>query len=156
MKELNQYRDNMLNRFENIIGVLREAGLKISEVQWHVKLGDDFTPHQYLARLAALQINENLPVIKHFLNGEKGRMAIFDEQAWLKNDYRVLENWFEIFESFAGTYRQVINKLGELEKEKWAETARHPMYGERTLQWWVERSLASMEETLRAFEKVSK
>lgn len=156
MKELNQYRENMLNRFENIIGVLREAGLKLTDVQWHVKLAGEFTPHQYLARLAAIQINENLPVIKHFLDKEKGRMVIFDEQAWLKKDYRVSENWFELFESFAGTYRQVINKLGALEKEKWAETVRHPMHGERTLQWWVERSLAAMEETLRAFERASK
>lgn len=153
MKELIMYRENLIRRLENIISVLREAGLRLTELDWHTPTGkDSLTPHQYMSRLAARQVNELLPTINHYLSGMKGAMPVFDEQKWLEKDYRASENWFELHDGFAGVYKQVTRKLNELDPEVWSQTARHPWHGERTLQWWVERSLNLMEETLRVFE----
>ncbi len=46
-----------------------------------------------------------------------------------------------ILEEFTGQRIQEVSWLSSLPSENWSTTARHPWWGEHTLQWWVELQL---------------
>jgi hypothetical protein len=141
MKELNDYRKRSLARAEAVLDDIREAGLRLTEQEWQAQGKDGLTPHQALALLAAKQVGLYAPCIQAILGGE-GEQPAFDEAAWLAKGYDPKQDWEEIFEGYAGSFREVLAWVAPLDGAAWTQAQRHPWYGMRTLAWWFEGSLA--------------
>ena len=148
MKEIKQYRQQSLKRSTTVIDELIDTGLRLKKENWHVPINQALTPHQALARLGAVYAQMVAPCILTLLSGGEGKMPTFDETAWLAEDYRVQEKWFEVYEGFAGLFWKMLERVRALPIENWETSARHEWYGVRTLQWWFELSLQEAEQTL--------
>ncbi len=109
---------------------------------WHqpVDPGAD-TPHYILQHLLGLEARQFSSQLPHFLASEPGDLEIFDAQAWMAANYTPEEPASSIMEQLRDLRLKELAWLHSLPVDGWSRIARHPWYGEHTLQWWVELQL---------------
>lgn len=154
MRELAFYRQKLLARARQAAEDLRQAGLRLAETDWYLSAKDDsLTPHQALAILAARHVQEFASTLAQLLDGGENTLSRFDPGKWLKDEYSDKEKWNLLYEGFAKNFTQILNQIEAVDSGKWMNAARHPQYGVHTLQWWLEKELGEMEETLGRIRK---
>jgi len=155
MKELLEYRVKMLERLQEaaqefcaVCKTLNDPDLKV-EGEWtlhqmaaHVR---DVNQVIYGARIQRT-INEDVPEFKNF-----------NADAWMLEHYDTKESLSDILGEFTINIKELCAILQSQPREAWSRVSRHEtMGGELTMQLWVERSLAHIEEHLRAVKKAEK
>ena len=156
MKELAEYRMNLMKRLEDSAKTFHDECLQVNDPYAPVD-ADGWTVHQiavhtrdvdelvYGLRARRTAVEEN-PEFPNF-NGEAFMTANYDSR----------ESLDDVLNSFVGNVRALVEFLQALPMEAWSRVSRHTTLGsELTLQSWVEKDLAHIEEHLKTVKKQAK
>ncbi len=153
MKELLEYRVKLLERFREAAQEFRtaceEAGDPAAKVdgEWTVQQiavhTRDVSRFVYGARVHQTILEEN----PSFTN--------FDADKWMLEHYDPQESLSTILSEFTTYVEELCVMLESQPREAWSRVSRHEIVGGGlTMQLWVERNLAHIEEHLRALKKM--
>jgi hypothetical protein len=150
MDELYDYRQRLLERYETITEDLERVLRQVHPQDWHRSLEPgSWSPHQILAHIRDAGVHEFFPCIRNMLGQVMTSIDCFDREAWMAAHYNPDEPPEAIWSEFHRLHAAYLEQLRELPSAGWSRSGRHPTWGMRTLQWWVEQSLAHIEEHLR-------
>ena len=156
MKELAEYRTNLIQRLEKSAQAFHDACLQANDPYAAVDT-DDWTVHQIAvhtrdvdelvyglrARRTAMEDNPQFPN--------------FDGEAYMRANYNPRQPLEEVLSSFVGNVQALAAWLHALPVEAWSRVSRHTTLGrDLTLQSWVEKDLAHIEEHLKTVNKQTK
>jgi len=152
MKELNEYREKLIARLgeaaDEFCGECRAFTdpFKVVEGKW--------TLHQIASHVRVVDREVYSTRIRRTLAEENPEFEVFDPDAWMAEQYRREEPLDGILEAFSANVKDLCAGLHHLPREAWSRESRHAHQGGGlTLQLWVERNLAHVEEHLRAVKR---
>ncbi len=155
MKELFAYRERMLRHWQEAVPALDALVRRIPATRWHaVSPRGGWTCHQVLAHLRDVEAQVIAPSIRVLLSGTGGLLpSCPKDDAWLRM-YRAGESPENIFAAYTKLRSDEARWLLDGENPPpWNAVARHPQFGVRTLQWWVEASLQHARRHLRLLQR---
>lgn len=153
MKELEEYRLNLLTRLENAAKVFREeclavpdpyaplepGGWNVHQVAAHARDVDKFV-YGLRVRRTALENNPEFPN--------------FDGDLYMANNYNAAESLQALLDELVENVEALIELLRTLPKGAWSRISRHTTLGSGiTLQTWAEKDLAHLEEHLEGVRR---
>jgi len=156
MKELAEYRVNLLKKLENSAEAFREECLKTSDpyasfdaAAWnvhqiavHTRDVDELV-YGLRARRTAVEENPEFPS--------------FDGEAYMSVNYNSSAPLQNVLDHFVQNVRSLVELLQGLPPEAWSRLSRHTTLGsDLTLQTWVEKDLAHIEEHLETVREWNK
>jgi len=156
MKELSEYRMKLMERLADAANAFRteclalkdpyapleEGGWNAHQVAVHTRDVDKLV-YGLRARRTALEDNPEFPN--------------FDGDAYLAENYDPTESLSGLLNGFVESVEALIELLRALPVEAWSRESRHATLGSGfTLQTWVERDLAHIQEHLETVKKNSK
>ena len=156
MKELAEYRMNLMQRLEesakafhdeclqvkNPYAPLDANGWSVHQIAVHTR---DVNELVYGLRARRTAVEEN----PEFLN--------FDGEAYMSANYNSSEQLEELLNGFVENVRALVELLRALPMEAWSRVSRHTTLGsDLTLQTWVEKDLAHIEEHLETVKRQNK
>ncbi len=145
--ELHEYRQRLLELYAAQPGALRAAYAAIPpEARLRPLERDGWTPHQVLAHVRDVELQAFLPRIERILAEEDPALPDFDEGAWMEARYDPAEDHQAILEAFTKARARGSGLLRDLPPEGWNRCGRHPFFGRRTLQWWVEYAVSHAQD----------
>lgn len=159
MKELLEYRRDLIERYAAQPEALYREIAPFPSEDLHVPLErGGWSPHQIVAHIQAVELGAYLPRLLRLLEGQpgddpvggRGRIVLedFDAMAWMTERYDPDVPLQDYLEAFDRGRAQGMTLIGDLPSGGWNRSGFHPTLGERTLQWWVERSVAHVDEHL--------
>jgi hypothetical protein len=150
MEELYTYRANLLANLSSLVEDLRNAAAAMPTEGWHTRVAPgEPTPHQTLSQLRSLEAQVFALRLRRILDEEQPTLSLFDDEGWMKAHYNPAEPIQDILDEFAQLRQEELSWLQELPPATWNRTARHPWWGVRTLQWWVELCLLTNRRYLQ-------
>jgi hypothetical protein len=154
MDELIEYRGRLLDRFERIPADLAQRMKKIALEDLHTPMMDStWSPHRLLAHLRNSESQTFLPRFRQILGKDGPGAELFNNAARSDETYDAEEPLDEILQTYAQMRLLELEWLKSMPPGGWSWTGRHLVFGLRTLQWWVERSLVHAEQHLRELQK---
>ena len=156
MKELTEYRVNLMKRLEDSARAFRDECLKASDpyapfdaegwnvhqIAVHTRDVDELV-YGLRARRTAVEENPEFPN--------------FDGEAYISANYNASEPLDEVVNSLAENVRALVEWLRALPIGAWSRVSRHTTLGsELTPQIWVEKDVAHIEEHLEAVRKLNR
>ncbi len=152
-KELLSYRSQLIGRLESTAKVFSEACLAVSDPYAPIET-DGWNTHQLAAHARDVQIHVYGARVRRTVKEDKPVFPNFDGDAWNAEHYRADEPIVKICEEFLSDVREITSWLEGLPLSAWSRPSRHEVYGEFTMQTWVERMLAHIVEHLETVKKV--
>lgn len=152
MKELTEYRTNLIKRLEEAANAFRDECLKVDDpyapldadgwnvhqIAVHTRDVDELV-YSLRARRTAVEENPEFPS--------------FDGNAFMAAKYNSSEPLEELLNGFVENVRALVEFLRALPIEAWSRVSRHTTLGnDLTLQTWVERDLAHIQEHLETIK----
>ena len=156
MKELAEYRVNLMKKLEDSAQAFREeclkandpyapfdaAGWNVHQIAVHTRDVDELV-YGLRARQTAVEENPEFPN--------------FDGEAYMSANYNSSEPLNEIVDSLVENVRALVELLRAIPLEAWSRVSRHTTLGsELTLQTWVEKDLAHIQEHLDTIQEQNK
>jgi hypothetical protein len=156
MKELSEYRTSLMERLEDRANTFRaecravqdpyapleEGGWNVHQIAVHTRDVDKLV-YGLRVRRTALEDNPEFPN--------------FDGDAYMAENYDASETLSELLDGFVENVEALAGFLRALPVEAWSRQSRHTTFGSGiTLQTWVEKNLAHIEEHLESMKKVKK
>jgi hypothetical protein len=142
LNELDEYRQKLLDRYAQVADDLAGFLDAFPEERLDQPLTPDgWSVHRILAHVRDMEAAAFLPRLELLLKDEQPYLERYDEREWLRENDPPSESAREIVESYHCLRKRELSWLNEMEPEGWSRAGRHPTWGQRTLQWWVERSL---------------
>ncbi len=156
MKELAEYRVNLMQKLEDSAQAFREeclkasdpyapfdaAGWNVHQIAVHTRDVDELV-YGLRARRTAVEENPEFPN--------------FDGEAYMSSNYNSSEPLREVVDSLVRNVRSLVELLGALPSEAWSRVSRHTTLGsDLTLQTWVEKDLAHIQEHLETLRQQNK
>ncbi len=150
MENLYEYRKRMLARFQAIVDDLEQAIDALSQAGWYRPLEPGgWSAHQVLVHLRDADAHAYLPRLLRILAEDTPFVEDFDDGSWMAGHYNPEEPIAAILAECRELRSREIACLERMSMDGWSRMGRHPGWGLRSIQWWVERSLAHSEEHLR-------
>jgi hypothetical protein len=149
MEQLLEYRQRLLNRYEAstrefcaaVEAVTNPNGPHEAEV-WNI--------HQIAAHTRDVDKMVYGLRIRRTLEEENPLFENFDGEAWMEEHYNPKEPLASILDELTASVQEVVARLRGLRSEAWIRESQHATYGTGfTVQTWVERALAHIEEHLK-------
>lgn len=153
MKELAEYRTKLMERLEDAADAFRAECLKVRD-PYAPLTGGGWNTHQiavhtrdvdelvYGSRARRTAVEDN----PEFLN--------FDGETYMRENYNPGEPLEELLNGFVGNVQALVELLRALPVDAWSRLSRHATLGnDFTLQTWVERDLAHIEEHLKTIQE---
>ena len=149
MKEIMEYRVNLMKRLEDAAAAFREEclqvkdpyapvgaeGWNVHQIAVHTRDVDELV-YSLRARRTAVEDNPEFPN--------------FDGDAYMAANYDAREPLRELLDGLVENVRALVELLRALPVEAWSRVSRHmTLGGNLTLQSWVEKDLAHIEEHLQ-------
>ncbi len=154
MEELIEYRRRLLDRYEQVAAELAQLLNQIPVEDRRKPLANSrWSPHHLAAHLRNVESQTFLPHFRRLLGKNGPGSEHSDSAVWTDENYDPNEPLQEILQVYARMRLQELEWLQSMPAEGWSRTDRHPVFGLRTLQWWVERSLAHAGEHLIELKK---
>jgi hypothetical protein len=155
MKELTEYRMNLMERLEEAVKQFRSASLAVSdpyapleEGGWNVHQiavhtrDTDKLVYGLRTRRTAMEDNPEFPT--------------FDGEAYMTQHYDANEPLNNLLDGFVQNVEALVELLRSLPEEGWSRLSRHTTLGSGiTLQTWVEKDLAHIREHLGTVQKAN-
>ncbi len=142
MEEIIAYRQELLSALLNVADELFVTVADTPARTWHLSFGPDWhTPHYMLSHLKEVETRMFIPNLYRIQARDNPLLTIFDDEAWMLGHYQPQESATKVLEEFTKSHQQQVGWLSNLGVESWSRIARHPWWGLRTLQWWVELEL---------------
>jgi hypothetical protein len=140
--ELDEYRQALLAELEEVVNELFQIVRRLPDHAWHTPQGSGGrTPHYTLSRLYQLDDLLFDGPLRSMAAGNLPRLPLLDADTWMADHYEPGEPPGKIVEQLTRLRLQEVAWLRAVPPESWNHTARHPWWGVRTLQWWVELQL---------------
>ncbi len=153
MEELLTYRKNLLEALEGVVNELGKAAKAIPAAAWHTTTAaGQPTPHQVLAHLRALEAQAIAVRLRRILDESEPYLPLFDDDGWMEGNYDPNEAVSSILDDYARLRQEELSWLKDLPSAAWNRTARHPWWGVRALQWWVEQCLLVARQHLEQLQ----
>jgi len=154
MQELEMYRERMITHWREVVPHLEEAAARIPPEGWHAApTSGGMTCHQALAYLYDMEAQVIAPAIRILLTAAETPLPPCpDMRAWLAQ-YRPADAPQDILQAYAHLRETEAGLLFRNGAPPWSVQARHPRFGVRTLQWWVEASLLHARRQLRRLRR---
>ena len=152
MKELLEYREKMIARLADAAQEFCSACRAFDDP--FTKVEGEWTAHQIASHTRDVDKMIYGARIRQTLNEENPEFKSFDADAWMAEHYNKVEPLENILSEFSANMDELCAILKSMPREAWSRESRHAtMGGGLTLQLWVERSLAHIEEHLLALKK---
>ncbi|HEX9331068.1 MAG TPA: DinB family protein [Anaerolineales bacterium] len=155
MKELLEYRMKLMERLEEKAKAFRaeclavkdpyapleKGGWNVHQIAAHTRDTDKLV-YGLRARRTAMEDNPEFPN--------------FDGDAYMTQNYDASESLSELLNGFVENVEALVELLRALPAEAWSRVSRHTTLGSGlTLQTWVEKDLAHIEEHLETVKKTN-
>ncbi len=148
MKELLEYREKLIVRLGEAAREFCAACEAIRDP--FKKVEGEWTLHQVASHTRDVERLVYGERVRRTLNEETPEFKSFDADQWMAAHYDRDEPLAKILAEFASSVDDLCKTLQNLPREAWSRESRHEtMGGELTLQLWVERGLAHIEEHLQ-------
>lgn len=154
MKELLEYREKLVAR-------LSEATKEFCSIcesfkSPFIKVEGDWNVHQIASHTRDV---ENLIYgarVRKTLSEDNPQFQSFDADAWMAEHYNKDEPLKKILIDLDTSVQDLCNILKDMPRESWSRLSSHESAGNQlTLQLWVERSLAHIEEHLLVLKGIN-
>lgn len=160
MKQLLEYRAELLARLTRQPAELAEAVNAVPEAEWTVRrVSEGYTLHQLAAHVRDLEALAFLPRLRRILTEDYPALDAFPSHNWSMESYQPDEPMADILADFTRAREEALALLRPLPAEGLGRTGFHPPSGPRTAQWWAERIYTHVREHLdeirRALESSS-
>jgi hypothetical protein len=143
MEELLNYRQKLLEMLQNLPGTYQQTLAHLSPEQVHQTLpGDSATIHQVAVHVRDAAQDTYLPIITTLLETSQTKNASLPEAGTSVHHYTAGEPIQQVCTSMRQLQSQMLDSLQASPHSAWSAAMRHPAWGVRTLQWWVEQYLA--------------
>lgn len=155
MKQLMEYRSKLIDRLESVTDEFHKACLAIDNPFKAIDEGG-WNTHQLAAHTCDVEklvyglrarqtTTENNPIFQNF-----------DGEAWMDAHYNPDEPLASILERLSASVKETASMLRALPPQAWSRESSHEVYGGGfTLQTWVERGLAHIQEHLETVQKAA-
>ena len=152
MKELLEYRVKLIERLDQAAHEFCSACEAISPVA--IAEGD-WTLHQMAAHVRDIDRVVYSARVRRTLAEENPLFESINPDDWMADHYEKDEPLKKILSEFQKNIYDLCRTLNQLPVEAWSRQSRHETLGEGlTLQLWVERGLAHIEEHLNVLKKL--
>lgn len=149
MEQLLEYRQHLLERYEEAAREFREAVETVDSPKVP-READGWNVHQIAAHTRDVERMIYGLRVRRSLEEENPLFENFDGDAWMAEHYNTDEPLASILDELADSVRTNVARLKRLPPEAWTRPSRHETYGGGfTVQTWVERGLAHIEEHLK-------
>lgn len=147
--ELQEYRQKLLKRLEEAANEFAAACQAVADP--FAAKHEGWTVHQLAAHTRDVAVNVYGPRVRRTATEDNPEFKNFDADAWMAAHYHPAEPLDAILNELTENIRSLVIFLRELPGEAWARQSRHEINGGGfTLQHWVERNLAHIEEHLQS------
>lgn len=152
MRELLEYRISLIERLVDTAHEFRTACLAAKDAYVPLEAGR-WNLHQLAAHVRDVdQLAYGLRARRTAVE-DSPEFQKFDGDAYMAEHYSASEPLNEILNDLVEHVEDLAEMLRELPAQAWARESRHAMLGEGlTLQTWVERDLAHIEEHLETIK----
>jgi hypothetical protein len=152
MKELLEYREKLVARLLEAAKEFCSACEDFANP--FEKIDSNWNVHQIASHTRDVEKLIYGERVHKTLNEDNPHFKSFDADAWMAEHYNKDEPLKKILSDFDANVNELYNILLNLKREDWSRLSSHESGGsELTLQIWVERSLAHIEEHLRTLKK---
>lgn len=148
MKELEEYRMNLMERLEDTAKAFRDECLAVPDPYAAPEPGS-WNVHQIAVHTRDVDKFVYGLRVRQTALEENPKFASFDGEAFMAEHYDAQEPLDELLTGFVQNIEALIELLRALPVEAWSRVSRHTTLGrDLTLQSWVEKNLAHIEEHL--------
>ena len=147
MEEILEYRVRMVKQFGNAADKIEAALQRNPDPSQPLESGG-WNLHQVITHMRDVNKQVYLPRLKRIIAEENPMFENFDGDAWMAAHYQAEEPLQEIVSEFKEQCRSTTDWLTAHPIEAWNRPGTHPTLGKHSLQWWVERTLAHINEHL--------
>lgn len=142
MEEIIAYRQDLLLALTQVLKELSQTVTVIPTSVWHIPFGQDsHTPHFVLAHLRELEEQIFTSNLYRIQIEDSPRLVLFDDEAWMAEHYQADKSAQIILAEYSALHTKEVTWLSGLPATSWSRIGRHPWWGVRTFQWWVELQL---------------
>ena len=146
MKELSEYRRNLIERLVNAAGDFRAACLAVRDAYAPLGAGE-WNVHQVAVHTRDIDKLVYGLRARRTAEEENPEFRSFDGDEYMAEHYNAGEPLEAILNGFVEGVESLTKMLRALPDSAWARESRHATLGSGfTLQTWVERGLAHIEE----------
>lgn len=153
MKELTEYRVNLMKRLEETARAFRDECLAVRNPHAPLEPGG-WNVHQIAVHTRDVdKLVYGLRVRQTALE-DNPEFSSFDGEAYMAEHYNAKESLSELLNGFVQSVETLVELLRTMPKEAWSRVSRHPTLGRGlTLQSWVEKNLAHISEHLEEVKR---
>lgn len=152
MKELNEYRAALIERLVSAARDFRSACLAVRDP--FAPLGDGWNVHQVAVHARDVSRLAYGLRARRTAEEDNPEFQNFDGDAYMAEHYNANEPLNELLDGLAADIESLAETLRGLPVQAWSRESRHATLGNGfTLQTWVERNLAHIEEHLETVKK---
>ena len=155
MNQLLEYRSKLIDRLDAAVDEFREVCLSVKDP---LKATDEdgWNTHQLAAHTRDVDKVVYGMRIRRTVEEDNPEFPNFDADEWITANYNANEPLASILDELSASVKQIASMLRELPPEAWSRESSHVTYGEGfTLQTWVERALAHIQEHLKTVQKMA-
>ena len=151
MKELLEYRVKLLARLDEAAQEFCAACRSFNDP--FTKADGEWTVHQLASHTRDVDKFVYGARIRQTLNEDGPMFSSFNADGWMAEHYDADEPLETILNEFAASLKDLHTSLTKMPVEGWSRESSHEtMGGGLTLQLWLERSLAHIEEHLQTLK----
>ncbi len=155
MNQLLEYRVKLIDRLEATADEFRQACLAVDDPFKAVDEGG-WNTHQLAAHARDVDKVVYGMRIHRTVEEDNPVFQDFDADQWMAAHYNADEPLASILDELSASVKETSAMLRELSPEAWSRESSHEIYGGGfTLQTWVERGLAHLQEHLETVKKVA-
>ena len=153
MKELAEYRANLMDRLTSAADEFHAACLAVKDPYAPLE-ADGWNVHQVAVHTRDVdKLVYGLRARRTALE-DNPEFQNFDGEAYMAEHYDPNEPLGELLNGFVDSVRSLAEYLRSLPRKAWSRQSRHATLGSGfTLQTWVERDLAHIQEHLETVQK---
>jgi hypothetical protein len=140
LEEMIEYRKQLLRRFEKVMGDLAGALERIPPANWEARNVSGESTRNQVEQFCQIEKSVFFAVIEEILARRPEAVENASPSSPPERD-RGGDLGTEL-ERIHSQCQSIIARLDDAPVEIWNTSLRHPQQGLRTLQWWVEQSLA--------------
>lgn len=153
MIELTEYRKQLMGRLEEAAKEFRAACLSIKDPFAPIE-ADGWNAHQIAAHTRDVEEAAYGLRVRRTLEEVNPLLPNFDGDAYMAAHYDPKESLRDVLDGLVSSVKNLLKTLRGLPDEAWSRESRHETQGGGlTLQHWIERALAHIEEHLATVKK---
>ena len=155
MKELKDYRKRLIEKLENAAKDFRAASLDVKDPYLPLEAGG-WNVHQVAVHTRDVDKLVYGLRARRTIEEDNPEFPNFDGDAYMAGHYDASESVSEMLNGFVENVESLTEMLRALPDETWSRESRHATLGSGfTLQTWVERGFAHIQEHLETVSRGS-